>query len=166
MSQLVVPIDVLIQGGLAAQSIALPSASVGDTQVVAAAKVQASKLQQQFQPQIADNYATTTASFRRVIHRVRGATGTLQAFRAGNTTICVGAATISIQLKKNGANILSSALVLDSTNTNYVAEAAAGFTSASVVTGDLLEIDVTATAGGGTLGSGFFAALEIREDPD
>lgn len=77
----------------------------------------------------------------------------------------VGAATHSIQLKKNGSNILSSALVMDSANTNYVLEEAAGYTSTSYAAGDFFEVDITATAGGGTLGQGLMFDVQFDENP-
>ena len=101
---------------------------------------------------------------RRVIKVVKGATGTIVNFRAGVVVANVGAATISIRLKKNGTNIDTAALVLDSGNAAFALEAAAGFTSTSLVANDVLEVDITAAAGGGTLGQGLFCELTARED--
>lgn len=154
-----------INGSLTAQSLIPSAGSVSDAQVAASAAIAVSKQQQQTRAAIGDTFATTTATARRFLYRVTGATGIIDSFKAGNTTINIGAATISIQLKKNGANILSAAIVLDTANVNYVAEAASGFTSTALVVGDVLEVDITATAGGGTLGLGFFAQIVLREDP-
>lgn len=105
---------------------------------------------------------TTATTERKTIHTCRGA-GTILAFRAGSVVACIGAATISIRLKKNGTNIDTAALVLDSGNTAFIFENAAGFTSTAVAAGDVLEVDVTATAGGGTLGTGLFCELTTVE---
>ena len=77
---------------------------------------------------------------------------------------CVGAATITIQVKKNGTNILSASLVIDNANAAFAFESAAGFTSTALVANDVLEVDITAAAGGGTLGQGLFCELVTKED--
>jgi hypothetical protein len=71
---------------------------------------------------------------------------------------------VTVQLKKNGANVLASAIVLDSGNAAFAGEAAPGFTGTNYVAGDVFEVDVTAAANTGTLGQGLFAALSVRED--
>lgn len=109
-------------------------------------------------------HGSAASTERKPIHTVKGATGTIVSFRAGVVVACVGAATISIQLKKNGTNILTAALVLDNTNAAFTFESAAGFTSTALVANDVLEVDVTSAAGGGTLGQGLFCELVTKED--
>jgi hypothetical protein len=156
--------DLQVTGALRAGTLSLPANAVTDTTVLAAAGISASKLQHQYSKTYANASLTTVATERRVLHYVYGATGTLLAFRCGTVVLNIGAATVSVQLKKNGSNILSSATVLDTGNTVYIVENEAGFTSSSIVAGDVLEVDITATAGGGTLATGFFCALILRED--
>ena len=55
--------------------------------------------------------------------------------------------------------------MIDSGNANYGSEDAAGFTSSSYVAGDVFEVDITATAGGGTLGQGLAVEVEFDENP-
>lgn len=157
--------DLAVNGYLRANTFALPANSVSDGSVIAASGIQASKLQHQHQAIYCGGDSNTTAvTNRQVIHVVIGATGTIVAFAAGSVVANIGAATVSIRLKKNGSNIDTAALVLDSGNTAFILESAAGFTSTSLVVGDVLEVDITATAGGGTLAKGVFAVLTIRED--
>jgi len=156
--------DVQIAGNLQAQTMTIPSNTVTNASVQAAAGIAATKLQKRTYARYFTATGTAVATIRIPIHRVKGATGTINSFKCGNTVLNIGAATISIQLKKNGSNILSAATVLDTGNTAYVAEDAAGFTSSSLVAGDILEADITATAGGGTLGQGLFIIAEIDED--
>ena len=93
-----------------------------------------------------------------------GATGTLNSVRAQLSVAPIGAATHVIQVKKNGTDILSTAITLDSGNTAFIDETDTGFTSTALVNGDVLEITVTATAGGGTLGQGLHVMIDLDED--
>src|SRR5262245_33767755 len=153
-----------INGALSARSMAIPAGTLTDSGVNASAAVQATKLQHQYTKTFAQVTGSVATTERRPFHSVYGATGTIVGFRATITVACAGAATISIRLKKNGTNIDTAALVLDNTNTAYIWESAAGFTSTSLVAGDVLEVDSTATAGGGTLGQGLICELVTRED--
>lgn len=164
MSQTLINSDCYINGNLSAKTFTPPSGSVGDAAIAGAAGIDATKLDHQHQDLVTQAHGTAATTERRVIKVVRGATAAVVAFRCGVVVACVGAATISIQLKKNGTNILTAATVLDNTNTAFALEAAAGFTSTSLVANDVLEVDITATAGGGTLGQGLFCELTTRED--
>jgi hypothetical protein len=67
-----------------------------------------------------------------------------------------------VDLQKNGVSILSAPVTLNSSGTNYVSQAAT-ISSAGLVAGDVLEVVTVATAGGGTLPTGVFAAARITE---
>src|SRR5262245_44953309 len=135
--------------------------TVGGLTVVGSTPIDAAKMNHEHVKTYAQPNTTATTE-RKTIHTCRG-TGTLLAFRAGSVVACIGAATISIRLKKNGTNIDTAALVLDNGNTAFLFENAAGFTSTSLAAGDVLEVDATATAGGGTLGTGLFCELTTVE---
>jgi hypothetical protein len=83
-------------------------------------------------------------------------------FKAGSVTACVGAATITVDLKKNGVSVLTATIVLDNANTARVVEAAT-ITTTAAVAGDVFEVSVAVAAGGGTIGSGVFAYAEFYE---
>jgi hypothetical protein len=93
---------------------------------------------------------------------VHGASATINSFKAGSVTACVGAATITVDLKKNGTSVLSAPITLNSSSTAYVVQSGT-VTTTSLVAGDVLEVVVTATAGGGTLGNGVFAVAQVDE---
>lgn len=154
-----------VNGAFSCQSATLPSGCVTASNIVSAAGVEATKLQQQYARFYAQPHGTAATSERIPIHNVYGATGTLVELVAGVVVAAAGAATVSIQLKKNGSNILSSALVIDNSNSAFAEEATTSFTSTSLVEGDVLELDITATAGGGTLPQGLYVTLIVREDP-
>ena len=94
---------------------------------------------------------------------VYGTTGTVVAFEVGSVTACTGDSTITVDLHKNGASILTGVITLDSANTAYIVEAGT-LSSATLADGDVLEVVVNATVGTGTLGNGVFASCIIRED--
>lgn len=108
--------------------------------------------------------ATGTAATATVpIFECRGATGTIRQIRAGSIVANIGAATVTIDLKKNGTTVLSGVITLDSGNTARISEGGT-LSVTSLVVGDLLEIVVTATAGGGTLATGLWVDVTVDED--
>lgn len=155
--------DLLIKGQLNVQDgLAFPAGSITNTMIAASAGLSASKLEHQHQPVYAQNGNVDSAADRKIIHVVRGDTGTIQSFHVASRVACTGNATITVDLLKNGTTILSAAVVLDNANTAYTLEAGT-ISSASVVQNDVLEVNVTVNAGTGTLGDGVFAVLNIRE---
>jgi hypothetical protein len=129
---------------------------------VAAAGVQQTKLQHQNRGNL-DQPNTTATTETKVVATIYGATGTILSFKAGSIAPCSGAATITLDLKKNGTTVLASVITLDNANAARVAEAGT-LSVVSLVAGDVLEIVVTATAGGGTIGTGLFAEVRWAED--
>lgn len=109
---------------------------------------------------------TTATTETRTLYRVRGATASLKEFFAGSIAINAGAATVTLDLKKNGTTLLSSVLTLNSSNTARVPVNATLLASpTALVAGDVLEVVITATAGGGTLATGVDCGITVDEDP-
>jgi hypothetical protein len=126
--------------------------------------VEYTKVQQQKSP--SGNQPNTAAtSETRGLWVARGATGTVLAFRAGTIVACIGAATITLDLKKNGTTILSAVLTLNNSSVARVVQSASLVASPNYVVGDWFEVVITATAGGGTLGTGLWWAMDVQEDP-
>lgn len=141
-------------------SVALPASSVTNTSVTAAAGIDASKLEHRHR----ETYSqpnTTATSVTQVIYTAAAA-GTVNSFKAGSIVACIGAATVTVDLKKNGSTILSAVITLDSSNTAYVVEAGT-INSAAYVAGDMFTIVTVATAGGGTIATGFTCIAEFEE---
>jgi len=153
--------DLRVRGTLQVDYFTPPAASVGDDQVSSASPISADKLKHQYLPTYSQPNTTATTETR-VIHVARSA-GTIEGFRAGSIAACSGAATITFDLRKNGATVLSSVITLDNANTARVIEAGTLSGSPTVVAGDVLEVVITATAGGGTLGTGAFCQAIVRE---
>lgn len=167
MAQDVINNDLLVNGNIYAKAVIPSVAGITDVGISATAAIQATKLQHQHQPCLpinADDLATAAVG-KKVIHVVYGTTGTIVAFRVGSVVAAIGAATVTIDLKRNGTTILTATYNLTSSNAAFALVAPAGFTSTSLVTGDVLEAHITAVAaGGGTLPVGVFAQLIVRED--
>jgi hypothetical protein len=106
------------------------------------------------------NVTATTET--KVVHGVFGTTGVLSAIKAGSIGVNAGAATVTIDLKKNGTSILSAVITLNNANTARVMVAGT-FSATTLAVGDVLELVITATAGGGTLATGVFVELDLYE---
>lgn len=154
--------DVLINGTLTVVTdLNAPASSITNAAIDSAAGIEATKLEHQYQPVYAQGSGTTAAAATETLYVAYGA-GTLIAFRAGSVVANVGAATCTVDLKKNGTTMLSAVITLDSANTARVVEAAT-LSVTSIAAGDVLEVVVTASAGGGTLATGLFCQAIIRE---
>ena len=135
---------------------------MGNAAVQAAAGINASKLEHQYQPVVSQALGVDAASEARVIHVVKGATADVVAFRAGAVTPAGATTTVTVDLKKNGTTILSGVITLDNSQAAYELESAAGFTSTDLVTGDVLTVHFALT--GSNEPQGCFAQLIVRED--
>lgn len=156
--------DLYINGALTVKTFAPPLSCITNNSIVAAAGISASKLQHQHQKTYGQPGGAISFTERRVIHAVYGLTGTVLAFRAGLRTANVGAATVTFDLQKNGVTMLSAVITQTNAQAAYALTAAA-FAATALVAGDVLEVVIVATAGGGTLGNGAFADLILTEDP-
>jgi len=153
-----------VKGMLTAASVVLPAGTVTDAMVNASAAIDADKLQHRHHVTWSNESATAAADGAWVVHVVRGTTASVVSFEAGCVVACVGAATVDVDLLKNGASILTAAISIDSGDAAY-AKVVGTIASAALVDGDVLEISVDETAGGGTVGKGVFASLALDEDP-
>lgn len=155
--------DVYVNGNLGAKTFSPPAGCIGNAAIAAGAGLAATKLQHQHEITYGQPGGAISFTERKVIHVIKGATGNVLNFRAGIRTACVGAATITFDLQKNGSSILTAVITVDNTKTAYQLTEAAIATPA-VVQGDVLEAVIVATAGGGTLGDGGFCDLVLTED--
>jgi len=136
--------------------------TVVDSHIAAGANLAASKLQHQYEKTFGQPLTAATSETR-VIHVCKGAVGEVVAFKAGSIGVAAGNATVTVDLKKNGASILTAVITLDNANTTYIAEdAALSFTA--LAAGDVLSVTTVATIGTGTLPTGVFAEAVLREN--
>jgi hypothetical protein len=157
--------DMVIVGNFSASTMTPVASSVNDASIQSGSKVAASKLQEGTRQRYSQPNTTATTETR-VLHRIYGATAAVVGFHAGVIGAAVGAATVTVDLKVNGTTILTSVVTVDNTVAAYgsvAATLAAG--AATLVAGNVLTIVITATAGGGTLPTGFFCEAIVWEDP-
>lgn len=155
--------DLYINGAFSCKTFTPPASSVGNAAIPASAGLSASKLEHRHEKCYGQPGGAISFTEKRAIHVVYGATATLLAFRAGLITANVGAATVTFDLKKNGTTMLTAVINQTSAQAAYALTAAA-LASTTLVQGDVLEVVIVATAGGGTLGNGAFADLVLNED--
>lgn len=158
--------NVHIDGALTARSMNIPSGTIRDEDVAGDADIGAAKQEHQFQLTYGQpNTAATTET--RVVHVVQGTAGEIRAFEAGSIAAAVGDSTVTVDLRKNGATVLTAVITLDSGNAARVTEAGTiDPAQDTLADGDVLEVVLTATAGTGTLPTGVFCSVKLREDAD
>ena len=154
--------DAHVNGALSCKTFNPPSSSIDNDSIQATAGISASKLEHEYRPVFAQESATTASSGAHTVHVVEGATATVVNIKAGSVVANVGAATVDIDLLKDGASIMTSEINLTSGDSAYALSAGA-IASPSLVAGDILEVKVTATAGGGTLALGLYVMVDITE---
>ena len=142
-------------------SIVLPDGCVANAQVASGAAIDADKLRHRFRGLFSQTGTAVAAT--QAMHVAAGTSGTIKAVKFGSIVANIGAATVTIDVKKNGTTILSASIVLDNANTARVVEAGT-LSVTTVAAGDLIEAAVTVAAGGGTLATGLYGYVEIDED--
>jgi len=153
--------DIFVAGDLSASSMGVPELTIVDAMVATGAAIGAAKLVHQYEKNSQQESGTTATDETYVNHVAYGA-GTLQSFKVGAVTACVGAATCDIDLLKNGVTVLNAAAQLTSSITAF--ELVTGVIgTAAYVAGDVFEVDIDTTAGGGTEAVGVFANAVYRE---
>jgi hypothetical protein len=146
-----------------------PSGSVQDSSINAGSTgatpnlIQNTKMWQQYP--LKWSQVGTAATARQVVHVGYGFNGTVLGFAVGCVGVPVGAATVTVDLYKNGSSILSSILTINNSATAYVLIVAALAAGKAYVASDVFEVVVTATASGGTLPTEVFATGAVAEQP-
>ena len=79
--------DIYVNGSLVAKTFTAPTSSVSNDAIQASAGISASKLQHQYEPVYSQDSTTDAVVERRVIHIVKGATGSIVSFAAGSVSI-------------------------------------------------------------------------------
>lgn len=155
--------DYYYNGNLNAKTMTIPTGIVTKEAIQAGAGIEATKLEQRNRQVYAQESATAASDEAKVVAVIYGSTGTAVHFEAGSVVAAVGDSTVDIDLLRNGSSILNSKITLDNGNTARTPETATISTS-SLADGDVLEIDIEATVGTGTLPSGVFVSVVWDED--
>ena len=152
--------DLHVNGALTAKTMTPPDGTITNAMVNASAGIVYTKLEHLMA--FVHSQSGTVASATLPIGFVRGATGTMLTISAGSIVAAIGAATVTIDLKKNGTTMLSGVITLDNANTARVIEDGT-LSVTSLAADDFLELVITATAGGGTLPTGFGVQVWWKE---
>lgn len=154
--------DYHINGTLSSKILNPPPGSIRNDDIEQNTGVEASKLQHPNRFRYVELSSTTSSTLTIPVYVGIGVTGVLQNFLAGAVVANLSGATVDVDLLKNGTTVLSAPINLNDTHSNY--EVVAGTISdTTFTTDDVYEIDVTATAGGGTLSMGLFCIGRIYE---
>jgi hypothetical protein len=158
--------NVNIVGTLSCDAFTAPSNCVSDDAITSTANIDPDKCINRFRiPAISQAHGSAGTAERKTFYRAR-ANATINFCSCYFSVAPTGDSTHTVKLKKNGSDILSADIVLNSSNTAYTGdEEQTGFTSASLVAGDVLEVAVTVSAGTGTLGQGLCVDVEVDEYP-
>lgn len=154
--------DLLVRGRVVPESLTIPGGAVVSDSIQAGANLNADKLEQRecvshAQP----NSASTTETRTLFVARRAGAVNEVI---AGSIAVAIGDSTVTVDVKKNGTTILSSAITLDNANTARLAEVGVLSGSGAFVADDWFEVVITATIGTGTLPTGVFCQMEIDQN--
>ena len=140
-----------------------PNGSIDNEAVEEGAAIEATKLRHQHQRGFAQDHGVAANAQRKVIHVCEGATGEVISVDVGAVVKATGDSTITVDLYKNGASILTSTIQVDENHANYALVAGA-INDAALAQDDVLEVVLTVNAGTGTLPQGAFVSVVIRED--
>lgn len=154
------PGDVHISGSLTVGSFTPSSGSVTNASIAAAAAIQATKLEHQYERTYAQAGNATDES--RILHNAYGA-GDIIAVRVSCLSVPIGDSTCTVDVKLNGTTILSGVITLNSSSVLYTQQAGTLVTT-TYTAGQVFSTTIDATAGTGTLPTGVSVTLVLRED--
>jgi hypothetical protein len=165
MNQIFNSTDVtLLKGLVKFEQVQFPNATFGSTQFSASDPLVTSKQKHLKDMPYTQKHGAAVVTERRPVY-IAKATGTIAGFAVAVSVIPIGDSTVTVDLLKNGATVLSAVVTIDSGNVAYVSEPAGIAGGGTYVSGDMFEVNVTATVGTGTLPQGLIAQATFNEDP-
>ncbi len=161
--------DLVVRGTLSSSSQQYPAGSIQASDIVAAAGIEATKLQHQHAIVFSESDATTVTAQTIPIYTVSGVSGTIVGIDVACTTAPTGgdlAFTVDLQVGDVStalATTLSAPVSYSATQSDLEVESGA-VTSATLVDGDTLALVIAVSGSTGTQGSGLVVTVTIRED--
>jgi hypothetical protein len=153
---------VLMRGGLTiVGDFIVPNNSITNEKVASSTVIAATKLAHRHYARVSVAGTVATATFP--IHEAYAA-GSIVQLVVASIVVAIGAATVTVDLRKNGTTVLSSVVTLNSSSVART-PVAGTVSSASYTSGDFFEVVITATASGGTLPSGLLVQMIVDENP-
>ena len=160
--------DLLINGSLRCTRFTPPVGCITDGSITSGAGVAYDKLTHYHHLKSVIAPATTITAYTELLHIANGA-GTVQYLKAATVTAPTGDHTVTIDLKKSTgggafATVLSTPLVLNSSNVALTSVNAL-LSTATVVSGDLLEVIITVAGSTSSQGAGLIISVFVSELP-
>jgi hypothetical protein len=146
-----------------ATTLAIPSGTVVNAGISASAAIDPTKMIQRHTLTVSQESGTSSSDEVWPAHSVF-ATGTLRNFEAGSVAVAVGSDAVDVDLLVNGASILSAPITLNSSSVIRTPQVAT-IDTAALADGDLIEVSIDFTDGGGTPAQGVYATLIWDEQP-
>lgn len=141
--------------------IVLPDDCVGNLQYNSADPLSLANQRHQVVVNHGQAHGVAATTERRVKHVARGA-GDAVGVQAGPVAAAAGDSTVTVDVLKNGATVLTGVITINSTHAAY-AKVPGVIAAAAYAAGDVFEFVFTATAGTGTLPQGVWADLILDE---
>ncbi len=157
--------DLFVTGSLQANTNIPSALSISNSHIAVDAAIAYTKIKGMVRKTFAEESGLTVTVQSWVIHVALGTTGNIVKFAAGFVTAGTGTTEdTTVELHKNGANILTGHISLVSADSDLdVVDGVIG--TAPYVIGDVFEVKVTVVAAGdGNAGEGFFCELLTEED--
>jgi len=159
--------DLYVDGTLTPKGLIPPDDCLGDDAWPLGDPLDAEKQVQRHNLLHSQGVAVDAADEAVVLYRCNSADGAaIVKLAAGIVTAAAGAATVTVDLKKNGSTILSAVITIDNSIAAYEAVEPAGYTSTALIEDDVLTIHIDETIGGGTRPKGVWVELIVDEQPN
>lgn len=165
MGQTRVDQDFHVNGTLTAKVFNPPASCITNASIITGAGIDTSKMDHRHRKDVSQ--VGTVADETRSIYIARAA-GEVRSFEASLAGACVGGATVTLDLQKSTgggafASILSAPISFS--NADAARSVKAGtISSGAFVDGDVFQVVVDATTGGGTVGTGLIGDAEFDEE--
>lgn len=157
------PGDLHVKGILSFDGIEYPTEKLGNEAVDPADPLEVNKVRQQVNRLYTQSKGAAVATVTGVVQHLALTNGSLDSVQLGLLVASTGAATIVVDLKKNGVTVLTAPVTLNSTHAAYTIVTAGIAGGGGYLADDIFELTVTATAGGGVVGQGLFVNMTFRE---
>jgi hypothetical protein len=162
--------NVYVAGNLNAKTLTLPAGAVSNGGIAAAAGIDASKLEHQHAIHYNQAGATNVAAETRLVHTVRGATGTTVAVEAVLETVPDGDRTVTVDVQKGSAGsefatILDAVITLDNTPADLEIKSGT-ISDEDLAHGDTLKVVIAISGSSGSQPQGLSVTITTREDAD
>ena len=164
--------DLFVTGNLKVGSMEIPDGTVVDADVSLTAKINATKLGHQHAVRYSQTDGSDVVSEKLPIHTVRGVNGSVIELEVivvappsgGDKQFTVDL-TIANQASPTPVSILSAPITVDSAKAAFEVLTAT-ISSAALLSGDTLQVEVTASGTTGNQGQGVVVTTNIREDAE